>query len=279
MQDAASTMVKIDAEYVPATIPDDQRYEGTDLDENILAAMPTGTTIEWVATHGASFWAITTKIDTKQEDGSEQSYFLKVYTTANAEEMAVAEYESTKALNTVQPENIAKAIAHGTFSTDPNKHFFLAEFRDMSDELPPVPELVSIVVDIHKKSQGQSDKFGFHVTSVQGDLPCDNTWCSTWEEWFDREMRLMMSRELEIQGPHEELEALSEKVLSKVIPRLLRPLETGGRSIKPTLVHGDLWHGNVGIDLDTDEPVLYDPCALYAHCECSYSLEVQVLNC
>jgi fructosamine-3-kinase len=34
-------------------------------------------------------------------------------------------------------------------------------------------------------------------------------------------------------------------LLKKVIPRLLDPLETDGRSIKPVLLHGDLWLGNV----------------------------------
>ena len=54
----------------------------------------------------------------------------------------------------------------------------------------------------------------------------------------------------------------------KVIPRLLRPMETGTRRLKPTLVHGCLWHGNVGVDVKTDEPMLYDCCAFYGHHEC-----------
>ena len=43
-------------------------------------------------------------------------------------------------------------------------------------------------------------------------------------------------------------------VTSKVIPRLLRPLETGGRQIKPSLVHGDLYSGNVSVDAVTGGP-------------------------
>lgn len=68
------------------------------------------------------------------------------------------------------------------------------------------------------------------------------------------------------------MDELLAVLLDKVIPRLLRPLQTGGRPIKPSLCHGDLWHGNVGVDVATDEPNLYDPCARYAHNECECSI-------
>ena len=70
------------------------------------------------------------------------------------------------------------------------------------------------------------------------------------------------------QGPDVELRMLFDQIVSKVIPRLLRPLETGGRQIKPCLVHGDLYSGNVSVDAVTGRPVLYDATCLYAHNEC-----------
>lgn len=54
----------------------------------------------------------------------------------------------------------------------------------------------------------------------------------------------------------------------KVILRLLRPLETGGRSIRPTLIHGDLWHGNAETDAETGQPIIFDAASFYAHNEC-----------
>ena len=44
--------------------------------ENVV--LPEGTRIIWSATHGASFWAISTKIDTEDAQGNKQSYFMKV---------------------------------------------------------------------------------------------------------------------------------------------------------------------------------------------------------
>ena len=78
-----------------------------------------------------------------------------------------------------------------------------------------------------------------------------------------RIMRDTMEVERGVHGPHQELEELGKRVLTKVIPRLIRPMETEGWKLKPVLVHRDLWHGNVSVDNETKGPVLYDPCWFY----------------
>ena len=60
---------------------------------------------------------------------------------------------------------------------------------------------------------------------------------------------------------------LFETVLEKVAPRLLRPLETGGRHIRPCLIHRDLYSGNVSVETATGAPILYGTTCLYAHNE------------
>ena len=77
----------------------------------------------------------------------------------------------------------------------------------------------------------------------------------------------MFQLEKETQGPCPEFEELQKPFYERVIPRLLRPLETGGRTIEPALVHGDMWFGNVSTDMKTDEPLAFDACAFYAHNE------------
>ena len=75
----------------------------------------------------------------------------------------------------------------------------------------------------------------------------------------------------ELQGPDKKLRDLFGQTMDKVVPRLLRPLESGGRQIKPSLVHGDLYSGNVSIDAEDGRPMLYDAACLYAHNECKAS--------
>lgn len=182
--------------------------------------------------------------------------------------MAKGEYEGDKAMHAVIPNNVPKPLAHGTYTKDPNRHFYLCEFHEMDDEMPSAQQFVAVVAELHKKSVSPTGKFGFSCTTHAGNYPLQNEWCDVWEEFFTRQLREEVEWERSVQGQDSEMDELLEAMFSKVIPRLLRPLQTGGRSIKPSLCHGDLWHGNVGVDMGTDEPILYDPCATYAHNEC-----------
>ncbi|KAI1111483.1 Fructosamine kinase-domain-containing protein [Nemania sp. NC0429] len=264
-------MVYIPPGFNAATVPEDQAYEGTELDDGVRAALPAGTMVKWVATYRASFWAISSKIDTELSNGTLQSYFLKVYTTESAKDMALSEYEGSKALYKALPDNIPRPIATGALAKDPEKHFYLAEFREMADEMPGTSEFVSVVAKLHQNTESPNGKFGFHMTSYGGDYPVDTSWCDTWEEFFTRMMVNTMERERLVQGPNEELDKLSPLILKHIIPRLLRPMESDGRKLKPVLIHGDLWHGNVAVDNETNEPVLYDPCAFYGHSEYEFA--------
>lgn len=61
--------------------------------------------------------------------------------------------------------------------------------------------------------------------------------------------------EVAIHGHNDELSALTDKMVSRVIPRLLRPIETDGRSVKPCLLDGDL-----AVDIPTGKPFHFRFC-------------------
>jgi protein-ribulosamine 3-kinase len=96
------------------------------------------------------------------------------------------------------------------------------------------------------------------VATFQGLVPQFADWTDTWEEFFSRSFRRLVENEEKAQGPDPEMQDLEKAIFEKVIPRLLRPLETGGRTIRPCLVHGDTWDGNVATNLDTNNPVIFD---------------------
>lgn len=150
-------------------------------------------------------------------------------------------------------------------------HFYICKFYDFAEGVPSPASFCEKLARLHSSSTSPEGKFGFHCTTYNGNLPQDNTWSESWEKFFNNGLRHVLKVREERAGPSPELELLSPTLFDKVIPRLLRPLETGGRKITPSLVHGDLWCGNAGIiDEDTDEGIVYDPSSFWAHNECRY---------
>lgn len=145
---------------------------------------------------------------------------------------------------------------------------------DMTDELPDLESFCASVARLHLNSVSPNNKYGFPIITYMGPLPQDNTWCDTWEEYFTQGMTRMLDLERNVQGPSSELEQLTDKLYENVIPRLLRPL-TILKSIKPVLIHGDLWYGNCCTDNSSGKPIVFDACAFWAHNECTL-LPVQV---
>ena len=165
------------------------------------------------------------------------------------------------------PNHVPKPHAWGSFKADPSTSFYLCDFHDMADEVPEYQKFVSIIVKIHKDSMGKKERYGFDLPTYLGNLPNDNTWQDSWETWFAQAMRQMFQIEEMAHGKDDELDVLKKDIFEKVIPRLLRPLETGGRSIKPCLVHSDLWPGNSMPDAETNEIFIFDSCAFWGHNE------------
>lgn len=183
--------------------------------------------------------------------------------------MVSGEIESMKAIHDTMPDIAPRPITWGTYKSVPDTYFFLCEFLDMTDEVPSIMSLPPKIAEFHKSSLGKSPggKWGFHVQNYQGSLPQDTTWTDTWEECFYNNLKGFFDIEQDAQGVDPEFVDLMDKLYKKVIPRLLRPLETGGRSIKPCLVHGDLWGGNTAQVADSGAPLIFDASALWGHNE------------
>ena len=181
--------------------------------------------------------------------------------------MMLGEFKSMTEIHNAVPAFAPIPIAWGTYASDPDIHFFLCSFHKMSEELPDVQEFPGRVAELHSKGKSPTGKYGFHCTTFQGNLPQDNRWTDTWEEFYVNGMKRMLKLEEDCQGPSQELTELCVAMYEKVIPRLLRPLETGSRRIEPCLVHGDLWYGNASTDKATNQPLVFDACCFYAHNE------------
>jgi protein-ribulosamine 3-kinase len=136
----------------------------------------------------------------------------------------------------------------------------------MIDDVSDLPFMASLM-DIHRNIS-PNNKYGFSIPTYQRGFSQQYTeWTDSWEEFFANSLKQVFEYEEKSHGPDKELKTLERAILQKVVPRLLRPLETSGRTIQPRLIHGDLWDGNVLTKTADDSPVLVDPSCIYAHNE------------
>lgn len=216
-----------------------------------------------------SFWANTGRIDVELLDGTEQSFFIKVESGAVGKNMLSSEFESMKTIYALAPDFAPKPIAWGTYELIPNTYFFICEFRDMLPDMPEPDKFAARLAALHQTSKSPTGKFGFHTTTYAGNLPQYTGWEESWETFFSKTLRQALDLEIEAKGYDSEFDHLIPAIFDRVIPRLLRPLESDGRSVKPSLVHGDLWFANSGIDSESGDPLVFDACCFYAHNECT----------
>ncbi|KAI9703666.1 MAG: hypothetical protein M1836_007436 [Candelina mexicana] len=229
--------------------------------------LPQGSRIKDISPCGASYWTRTAEIETEQMDGTQLSFFLKVTQNDTGKAMVFGEFVSMKALHDTLPYFSPTPFAWGSYASDPNIHFFLCGFVDMAKDLPDIQSFAASLAELHLKGLSPNGKYGFSVPTLQGTVPQYTDWTDSWEEFFSKSIRLVMENEERSQGPDPEMKQLCEATLNIVVPRLLRPLETGGRQIKPCLVHGDVWDGNVSTDIETNTPIIFDAACIYAHNE------------
>ena len=103
----------------------------------------------------------------------------------------------------------------------------------------------------HTHSQHGWDHNNFIGTTMQRNSSSAN-WLDFW-----REQRLRPQFELAYQRGHSsKLSILADQLLSD-LPRILE-----GHEPAPSLLHGDLWGGNVGF-VAPDQPILFDPASYY----------------
>lgn len=106
----------------------------------------------------------------------------------------------------------------------------------------------------------EGERFGHHRDNWIGANPQYNRPDSDWPRFFVEQRLLPQLRWARDRG----LEAAVSERLERVMARV--PAWLAGLSVRPALVHGDLWRGNVGA-LAGGRPVVFDPAVYYGHAE------------
>ncbi|EXJ92440.1 hypothetical protein A1O3_00991 [Capronia epimyces CBS 606.96] len=241
------------------------------VDENVTSMLPKGSKVLSAIKFGMSAWTITARLEVELPDQTPMQYFLKCATGEAGRTMMEGEFNSMSELYNTMPSFVPKPYGWGKYargSAEPETYFFLAEFIDMSDRPPEPTQLCTKLAQLHRDSVSPTGQFGFHITTCQGRIPqAVAGWESSWTVYFTRLLQHVMELDMATNGPWAELERLEDRLVSHVVPRLLDALVQNGRSVKPSLIHGDLWEGNTGTAYRTGEIYLFDAAAMYAHHE------------
>ncbi|KAA8894496.1 Fructosamine/Ketosamine-3-kinase [Sphaerosporella brunnea] len=229
------------------------------LDPAVLAALDLHPSVSArIAPLGGSSFSSTAKISTSDGD----SYFLKTGSGEEAKAMFAGEFTSLEHMSRANPAITARPISHGELleTPPPGRYYLLTEFLDLSDRRRSgtlAKELAALhLARPHPSAEGRG--FGFPLSTCCGSTPQDNTWTSSWPEFFSRRRLRPVLEACERSNVADgELRELVAATAAKVVPRLLGALG----EVRPSLVHGDLWSGNAA------GAKVYDPSCCYAHSE------------
>lgn len=130
-------------------------------------------------------------------------------------------------------------IAQGTFSTS-DGHFFLCTFHNLTSSASPNVQ-ASEIAKLHSYAS-PNGKYGFHVTTCCGSTKMPNDWETSWAQFFGKHrLQAILEEDRRNNGADPQMDKLGKQCIDLVVPRLLGALEKNGNSIKPVLVHGDLF--------------------------------------
>jgi len=164
--------------------------------------------------------------------------FLKVNDEPMADAFA-AEADGLAALRAARcraPEPIARGVADG-------EAYLLMEWMDLRSK-GDFAALGRMLAQVHRSN---GDRFGWTRDNYIGSTPQKNSPCASWARFW-REQRLEPQLELARRNGH--------RIDIGHVCELLEKHEP-----QPSLVHGDLWSGNVGFT--AQGPVVFDPAVYY----------------
>ena len=181
--------------------------------------------------------------------------------------MMEAEYLGMKDIHKFMPDFAPRPWTWGKYDLT-DTYFFFMEFLDLTqDSMPEVDEFCSRLAELHQKSVSPTGQFGFHRSTFQGPIEMTNTWDADWSRFCARLLNDLFLREIGQNGSWAEMEKAWDVFQIKTLPQVLGPLQAEGRSLKPCLIHGDLWEENAAINVLSSQSVVFDPTVMYAHHE------------
>lgn len=180
-------------------------------------------------------------------------YFIKCNHEA-APDMFEKEYNGLQLLKNKSTLHIPEPFLYGQFN---NTSYLVMEcLEEASFTLAIWKALGEGLAGMHKQTQPQ---FGLNEDNYIGSLPQSNHLSNTWAEFYTEQrilplLKKAFDKALCTKEDMKNAEALCSRLSA------LFPVEP------PSLLHGDLWSGNV-MACANNQPAIYDPAVYYGHRE------------
>lgn len=190
-----------------------------------------------------------------ETDGA--SYFLK-FGDADVARTFPGENAGLNALNDAESPLRVPSVMATAAPTDARPGFLLMEWINAGHKARRFWETLGDgLAQLHRTT---GDEFGFADDNFIGRLPQSNAWMTNWATFF-REQRL--EPQVRMARERDRWRAEWDRPLDRLYRRLAEILPADP---PPSLVHGDLWNGNLMVD-SLGTPTLIDPAAYYGHRE------------
>ncbi|NOQ88779.1 MAG: phosphotransferase [Gammaproteobacteria bacterium] len=189
------------------------------------------------------------------DDG--RQYFVKTNQTG---QKAMFEAEA-RGLQEIASSNTLKVPKSVCFGENQAQSYIVLEYLDMAGRADQ-RILGEQLAAMHNVT---AEQFGWDMNNTIGATHQPNDWMENWLDFWS-EKRLGFQLQLaQKKGYGGELQSLGEKLLVEM-PKLFN-----GQEIKPSMLHGDLWGGNVA-GLKDGTPVIFDPAFYYGDREADIAM-------
>jgi len=186
-----------------------------------------------------------------------QQYFVKT-NALGQKSMFDAEARGLQAIAASNTIKVPRPICSGE---DRLQSYIVMEYLDMTGRADQV-DLGEQLAAMHKVT---ADRYGWEIDNTIGDTHQPNAWHDDWLTFW-REQRLGYQLKLAAHnGYGGELQRLGEAMLVEM-PKLFT-----SHAVQPSMLHGDLWGGNVA-GLSDGAPVIFDPAFYYGDREADLAM-------
>lgn len=187
----------------------------------------------------------------------ETRFFIKT-NRSGRRDMFEAEARALQEMTSSKTIRVPEAVC---FGDDQVQSYIVLEYLAMSGRADQAA-LGEQLAAMHKVTAGQ---YGWEIDNTIGDTYQLNSWNNDWLDFWSKQ-RLGYQLQLAAENGYSgELQALGERLLLEMHKLF------SGRDIQASMLHGDLWGGNVA-GLQDGTPVIFDPAFYYGDREADLAM-------